>query len=53
MRRKIIFDCDPGLDDALALLIAVAQKDWDILGVTTIAGNSLIEYTTQNALDLL
>lgn len=53
MKRKIIFDCDPGLDDALALLIAVAQKDWDILGVTTIAGNSLIEYTTQNALDLL
>lgn len=53
MKRKIIFDCDPGLDDALALLIAVSQKDWDILGVTTIAGNSLIEYTTQNALDLL
>lgn len=53
MKRKIIFDCDPGLDDALALLLAVAQEDWDILGVSTIAGNSLIEYTTQNALDLL
>ena len=53
MKRNILFDCDPGLDDALALLLAVAQKDWHILGITTIAGNSLIEDTTQNALDLL
>ena len=52
-KRKIIFDCDPGLDDALALLLAIANDDLEILAVTTIAGNSTIENTTQNALDLL
>ena len=52
-KRKVIFDCDPGLDDALALLLALASDDMEILAVTTIAGNSTIDYTTQNALDLL
>ena len=52
-KRKIIFDCDPGLDDALALLLALASDELDILAVTTVAGNSTIENTTQNALDLL
>lgn len=52
-KRKVIFDCDPGLDDALALLLAIASDDLEILAVTTIAGNSTIDNTTQNALDLL
>jgi pyrimidine-specific ribonucleoside hydrolase len=52
-KRKVIFDCDPGLDDALALLLALASDNLDILAVTTIAGNTTIENTTQNALDLL
>ena len=53
MSRKVIFDCDPGLDDALALLIACASDELEILAVTTVAGNSTIENTTQNALNLL
>lgn len=52
-KRKVIFDCDPGLDDALALLLAIASDDLEVLAVTTIAGNSTIDNTTQNALDLL
>lgn len=53
MRRKVIFDCDPGLDDALALLLALSSDELEIMAVTTIAGNSTIENTTQNALNLL
>lgn len=53
MKRKVIFDCDPGLDDALALLLALSSDDLDVLAITTIAGNSTIENTTQNALNLL
>lgn len=53
MKRNVIFDCDPGLDDALALLLAVASDELNLLAVTTIAGNSTIENTTQNALNLL
>ncbi len=53
MKRKVVFDCDPGLDDALALLLALASDELDVLAVTTIAGNSTIENTTQNALNLL
>jgi pyrimidine-specific ribonucleoside hydrolase len=52
-KRKVIFDCDPGLDDALALLLAIASDELDVLAITTVAGNSTIENTTQNALDLL
>lgn len=50
--RKVIFDCDPGLDDAIAMLL-LCQSDFEILGVTTVAGNHTIDKTTKNALDLL
>jgi pyrimidine-specific ribonucleoside hydrolase len=49
---KVIFDCDPGLDDAIALLV-LCQSDLEILGVTTVAGNHRVDLTTRNALDLL
>ena len=48
--RKVILDCDPGHDDAMAILLAGAQKDLKILGITTVAGNSPLENTTRNAL---
>lgn len=51
--RKIIMDCDPGHDDAIALLLASRSDDLKILGVTTVAGNSELENTTKNARKIL
>jgi len=48
--RKIIIDCDPGQDDAVALLLAFASPDeLDLLGITTVAGNVPLELTHRNA----
>ncbi len=47
-RPKIILDCDPGLDDALAILVAAAHTD--LLGITTVSGNVPVASTTRNAL---
>lgn len=49
--RKVIMDCDPGHDDAFAIMLAA--KHLDLLGVTSVAGNSSLEYTTVNALKIL
>ncbi len=49
--RPVIIDCDPGIDDALALLLALASPDaLEILGITTVAGNVPLDVTTRNAL---
>jgi inosine-uridine nucleoside N-ribohydrolase len=45
----ILLDCDPGHDDAIALLLALASPELDLLGVTTVAGNQTLEKTTANA----
>jgi inosine-uridine nucleoside N-ribohydrolase len=50
---KIILDCDPGHDDAIALLLALASPEVDLLGVTTVHGNQTLPKTTENALKLL
>jgi len=50
MRQKIILDCDPGHDDAIALLLAAHHPTLELLAITTVAGNSSVEKTTQNAL---
>ena len=51
MPRPVIMDCDPGADDAVALLVAMASpEDFNILGITTVAGNVSLEQTTNNAL---
>ncbi|MDP3895897.1 MAG: nucleoside hydrolase, partial [Mesorhizobium sp.] len=47
--RKIVIDTDPGIDDAVAILFALAEPGFDILGVTTVAGNLGIRTTTRNA----
>lgn len=52
MTRKIIMDCDPGHDDALAIILAAAQPELEILGITTVSGNAEIEKTTMNALKI-
>jgi inosine-uridine nucleoside N-ribohydrolase len=49
----IILDCDPGHDDAIALLLAVASPEVELIGVTTVAGNQTIDKTTNNALRIL
>jgi pyrimidine-specific ribonucleoside hydrolase len=49
----LILDCDPGHDDALAILLALARPELDILGITTVAGNATLEHTTRNALSVL
>jgi pyrimidine-specific ribonucleoside hydrolase len=49
----IIIDCDPGHDDAIALLLALASPELDVLGVTTTYGNQTLEKTTSNALRVL
>ena len=49
----IILDCDPGHDDAIALLLALASPELELLGVTTTFGNQTLEKTTANALRVL
>jgi len=49
----IILDCDPGHDDAIALLLAIASPEVELIGVTTVAGNTTIDKSTNNALRIL
>jgi pyrimidine-specific ribonucleoside hydrolase len=53
MTTPILIDCDPGHDDAIALLLALASPEVDLLGITTVAGNQTLEKTTANALKIL
>jgi purine nucleosidase len=52
MSFKVILDCDPGLDDALALLLAHGDPNIELVAVTTVGGNVGVEKTTRNALEL-
>lgn len=49
MAEKIILDCDPGHDDALAIMLAAGDPRCELLGITTVAGNQTIEKVTHNA----
>jgi inosine-uridine nucleoside N-ribohydrolase len=48
-RRPVILDCDPGHDDAIAILLAAASPALDLLAITTVAGNQTLAKTTLNA----
>lgn len=50
-KRKLIIDCDPGHDDAVAILFAHVYAD--VLGITTVSGNAPLESTTRNALAVI
>ncbi|MFC4945310.1 nucleoside hydrolase [Pseudonocardia sp. GCM10023141] len=50
MSKKIILDCDPGHDDAMALLLAHGSPEIELLAVTTVVGNQTLEKVTRNAL---
>lgn len=52
MNKKIIIDCDPGHDDAVAIMLAAANDSIDILGITCVSGNSILANTTLNALKI-
>jgi purine nucleosidase len=52
-KTRILFDGDPGIDDALAILYAIKSKDIELVGITTVGGNITIENTTRNALRIL
>lgn len=53
-RIKVIMDCDPGIDDGIALAYAAAHQDeLELLAVTTFAGNNTIDKVTKNALELV
>ena len=47
--RKVVWDMDPGIDDALALILALKSPEVQILGITTVAGNAPVETTRANA----
>lgn len=49
MTRKIIIDTDPGQDDAVAILLALASPELEVLGITCVAGNVPLALTTKNA----
>jgi inosine-uridine nucleoside N-ribohydrolase len=53
MATPIILDCDPGHDDAIALLLALASPEVNVVGVTTVFGNQTLPKTTANALRVL
>ncbi|MDL2409591.1 nucleoside hydrolase [Rhizobium calliandrae] len=51
--KKIIIDCDPGVDDAIAIMLALsASEELELLGITTVAGNVALDHTTRNALGI-
>ncbi|MBX3084842.1 MAG: nucleoside hydrolase [Anaerolineae bacterium] len=51
-RRKIILDCDPGHDDAIAIMLAAKSPAIDLLGITVVAGNQTLDKTLINALNV-
>lgn len=52
-QRRMILDCDPGHDDAIAIMLAGKSPSIDLLGITVVAGNQTIEKTAQNALNVV
>lgn len=53
LNNKVIIDCDPGADDAIAIMLALNSKELDILGITTVSGNAPLEICVQNTLDVV
>jgi len=53
MKRKIIIDCDPGIDDSLALMLALSSDDIEVLGITIVSGNTPVQMGFENAKKVL
>ena len=52
MPKKIILDCDPGHDDAVAIMLAIANEEIELLGITCVGGNATLENTKLNSLKI-
>lgn len=52
-KRKIIIDCDPGIDDSLAIMLALKSPEVEVLGITIVCGNSPVEMGFENAKKIL
>lgn len=53
MTRKVIIDCDPGIDDSLAIMMALSSPEIEVIGITVVAGNSPVEMGFENAKKIL
>jgi inosine-uridine nucleoside N-ribohydrolase len=53
MAEPVVLDCDPGIDDAIAILLALASPELELLALTTVAGNVPLSATTANAIRVL
>lgn len=53
MKKPVIIDCDPGIDDAIAIFMALVSDNLDVRAITTVAGNVCVDRTTNNALKLV
>lgn len=51
--RKVIIDCDPGIDDSLALMLALSSPELEVIGITVVCGNVPVQKGAQNALKVL
>jgi purine nucleosidase len=51
--RTVIIDCDPGIDDAMAIILAMQYSGFDIVGITTVFGNAYLDQATRNALTVV
>jgi inosine-uridine nucleoside N-ribohydrolase len=51
--QKVIIDCDPGIDDAIAIILALEYSNFEIMGITTVFGNATAEQATANALKIV
>lgn len=51
--KKIILDCDPGMDDSMAIIMAAKSQDIELLGVTTVNGNYPVDITSVNACKIM
>lgn len=52
-KKKLILDCDPGSDDAIAIMLALKSPAIDLLSITTVNGNRIVPKTTENALRVI
>ncbi|WP_243281576.1 nucleoside hydrolase [Clostridium sp. D53t1_180928_C8] len=53
MKKKVIIDCDPGIDDSLALILALNSPEIEVIGITTVSGNVKADQGARNALKVL